>query len=423
MRQKQILAIFIYALAALFLLYEMALQVSPSVMTRELMHDFHINALILGVMVSFYFYSYTLMQIPVGILFDRFNARVLITLAVLICSLGSFFFGMTEHVIYAGLGRFLMGIGSAFAFVGVLVVAARWFSGKYFAFLVGLAQLLAAVGALMGELPLAAMLGAFTWRVVIMILGGLGILLTLLCFLVIRDSPQGERHIPQRHHLFQELKEIFKSSQTWWIALYAFCGWGPVAVFAALWGVPYLRVRYDISTTTAALAMAMVWVGVGGMSPLLGYLSDRLRKRCILLRFCSLTGLLCSLAVIYLPISFGVVFFLLLGIGMAAGGQILTFALVKDNNRPTTTGTAVGLNNMAVVAGGALFQPLVGFILHRLWEGGRDGSGVPVYTVADFHIGLLIVPLCFLVGLITSSFFIKETCCRPRFDPLCDDLK
>lgn len=73
-RDQKILGIFIYTLAALFLLYEMGLQVSPSIMTRNLMYEFKVGAASLGVMASFYFYSYTLMQIPVGLLFDRFNA-------------------------------------------------------------------------------------------------------------------------------------------------------------------------------------------------------------------------------------------------------------------------------------------------------------------------------------------------------------
>ena len=413
---RRLLAISIYALTTLFLLFEMALQVSPSVMTRELMYDFKIQSVTLGVMVSFYFYSYTLMQIPVGILFDRFSARTLITIAILICSLGAFFFGLTGNVYYAALGRFLMGIGSAFAFVGVLIVAARWFPSRYFAFLVGIAQLLAALGALMGELPLAAALDHLTWRQVLSILGGIGMILTLLSLIIVRDTPSKKRTILPHHHLFKELKEIIRSRQSWWIALYAFCGWGPVAVFAALWGVPYLRLRYEISTTHAALAMAMVWIGIGITSPILGYLSDKLGRRCVLLRFCSLTGLLCSLILLSIPeVSFGFSFILLLGIGIAAGGQILTFALVKDNNRPTTTGTAIGLNNMAVVAGGALFQPFVGWILHLLWDGGKDLHGIPLYSVMNYHMGLLIVPLCFLVGLITSSFFIQETYCRPRF--------
>jgi len=416
-RDQKILAVFIYVLAALFLLYEMALQVSPSVMTRDLMYDFKVGAASLGIMSSFYFYSYTLMQIPVGLLFDRFNARTLISSAVLICTIGTFFFAFTHDIVWASFGRFLMGIGSSFAFVGTLVVAARWFPARYFAFLVGTAQFLAAVGALSGELPLAAMLEYWRWQTVMIMLGSVGVFLTLLCFMIIRDNPFQARHIPKRHHLIQELKEIMKSAQTWWIALYSFCGWGPIAVFAALWGVPYLRVRFQIPTTYAALAMALLWIGMGLASPILGWLSDKIGRRRVLLRFCSFIGLLSSLILFYVPgVTFEISFILLFGIGVAASGQILSFALVKDNNRSTTTGTAIGLNNMAVVAGGAIFQPFVGILLHRFWDGAKDSWGVPVYSIGNYHISLIIVPLCFLLGLVCSAFFIKETYCRPKYD-------
>lgn len=415
-KDLRILGIFIYTLASLFLLFEMALQVSPSVMTRSLMYDFNIGAATLGVVASFYYYSYTIMQIPVGLLYDRFSARWLITCAALICSIGAFAFAFTHHLVWAALGRFLMGFGSAFAFVGVLVVAARWFPPRYFAFLVGVAQFLAALGALLGELPIAWLLETMTWRVVMVLFAMNGLFLTLLCFAIVRDAPYNNRHIPLKHDLKRELKEIVRSSQTWWVALYAFCGWGPMAVFAALWGVPYLVARFQVPTTYAALAMALVWIGVGGMSPILGWFSDKLGRRCLLLRWTSLVGLICGVILFYVPwINFITSFILLFGIGFAASGQILTFALVKDNNRTTTTGTAIGLNNMAVVAGGAIFQPLVGLLLHMFWEHKTDYYGVPIYSVGNYHIGLSIVPICFFVGLIVSSFFIKETYCRPKY--------
>ncbi|MCB1082327.1 MAG: MFS transporter [Chlamydiia bacterium] len=416
-RDQLIVGSFIYLLAALFLLYEMALQVSPSIMTRELMYDFKVGAATLGLMSSFYFYSYALMQIPVGLLFDRFSGRVLITGAVFVCAIGAFCFALTTHVTYAAFSRFLMGFGSAFAFVGVLIMASRWLPARYFAFLVGTAQFLAALGALGGEFPLAAMLEYWPWRGAMVFLGALGIFLTLLCFLIIRDHPQRGRHIPERHDLWRELKEIAKSFQTWAIALYSFCGWGPVTIFAALWGVPYLRVRFEVSNKYAALAMMLLWIGVGVTSPIIGYLSDRIGRRKPLLTLCPIIGLICSLILLYLPgVNFTASFFLLFGMGIAVSGQILSFALIKDNNRPTVLGTAIGLNNMAVVVGGAIFQPFVGFVLHQFWNGTKDAWGVPIYTVSNYHNSLMIVPLCFFVGLITSLFFIKETFCKHKYD-------
>ena len=415
------LGIFIYALATLFLVYEMALQVSPSIMTHQLMSAFKMDAKHLGVMASFYFYSYTLMQIPVGLLYDKYGPRALLSIAALICALGAFFFGMTTNIYFASGGRFLMGIGSAFAFVGVLVVATRWFPPYYFTFLVGIAQLLAAFGALAGELPLSVLVNQFGWRIMMGFGGIAGLVIAAFCGMVIRDRPTYEMHdVKPRHHLLRDLKEIFHSAQTWWIALYAFSGWGPVAVFAALWGIPFLMRKYDISNTKAAFACAMVWIGLGLMSPLLGWLSDRIGKRCILLRICSCLGLIGAIFAIYVP---GVPFWLtciaLFLIGLAASGQILTFALIKDNNRHSVIATAIGLNNMAVVIGGALFQPFVGYILDLYWNGEMWGH-IPLYSVSNYHIGLVVVPLCFLIGIIVSSFLIRETYCRSRYDDYTD---
>jgi MFS family permease len=414
-RERPLLGILIYILAALFLLYEMALQVSPSIMTRDLMYDFHVGARALGIMASVYFWSYTLMQIPVGLLFDRFSGRILLTGAVFICSIGALFFALTHHVVTASFSRFLMGVGSAFAFVGTLVMAARWFSPKYFAFLVGTAQFLAALGALGGEFPLASMLIHWQWRSVMIFLGGIGIFLTLFSFLIIRDHPHEERDVPKRHDLIRELKEIIRSGQTWIVALYAFCGWAPVAVFAALWGVPYLRLRFQVSNTHAAMAIALLWVGLALTSPFIGWLSDKMGRRKALLTLCPAIGLISSLILFYFPtLSFAGTWIPLFGIGVAASGQILSFALVKDNNRPIVVGTAVSLNNMAVVAGGALFQPLVGLLLQKFWDGAKDGWGVPIYSVDNYHLALLIVPLCFAMSLLTSLFLIQETYCRPK---------
>lgn len=411
---KPFLAIFIYLLATIFLIYEMALQVSPSIMTKQLMIAFGIDAKRLGIMASFYFYSYTLMQIPVGILYDYYGPRLLISLSLLICASGALFFGMTNSLYLAALGRFCMGIGSAFAFIGVLVVAIHWFPSHYFAFLVGVAQLLAAFGALGGELPLAALVNQFGWRTIMTLSGIIGILIALLCAFIIRDHPTSRTIKKPKHHIWKDLKKILHSSQTLWIALYAFSSWGPITVFAALWGVPYLMLKYQISNIYAAFACGMIWVGLGLMSPLFGWLSDRLGRRCILLTISSCLGLIGSIFAIYVPgIPFWLVSIFLFMMGLASAGQILTFALVKDTNKRSVIATAIGFNNMAVVIGGALFQPLVGYILDLLWTGQSKG-GIPIYSIQNYQIGLIIVPFCFLIAMVISLFFIRETYCQSQ---------
>ncbi len=182
------IAYVVYGLVALFLFYEMALQVSPSVITNQLMQDLHIEAATLGLISGVYFYSYMLMQIPSGLLFDRQNTRVLVFVAILICLTGTLFFASSQSAFQAALGRFLMGIGSSCAFISVLVVSSRWFPASYFALLVGIAQFLAAAGALGGEAPLAVFIHALGWRQALYWLVGVGVMLAGLVWFIMKEN-------------------------------------------------------------------------------------------------------------------------------------------------------------------------------------------------------------------------------------------
>ena len=387
-----------YFLAALFLFYIMTLQVSPSIMTEALMYDFSIQAGALGVMASVYFYSYTLMQVPAGMLLDRWPLGWLLSSACFICAGGAFLFGMTSVVEVAALGRFFMGLGSALAFIGVLTVASTYFSSRYFAFFAGFTQFLAALGAIGGELPLAFFVNQHGWRHVILALGWGGIFLALVMAFVIR----GKKPIHKATDFKTSLKRIFKWKQNYLIALYAFTGWGPMAVFASLWGIPFVMTKYNLSNTEAAQAIVMMWLGVGLMSPLIGYLSDFTKRRRLFIQLASVIGLIASIMALYLDISLPLFYVALFCMGAASGGQVLCFPLITENNSPAVASTAMGVTNMAVVSGGAILQPLAGYLLSCF------GTNSDLYSVGAYEVALLVVPLCYALGLVVSSF-IKET--------------
>ncbi len=411
-------AILIYAVTTLFLFYEMALQVSPSVMAGELMESFTIDAGGLGLLAGFYFYSYSLMQIPAGLLFDRMGARLIFVLAILVCAAGAFFFGNTHTVALAGLGRFLIGLGSAFSFTGVLVVSAFWFKPKRFALLVGLAHLFAALGAMGGAYPLAILVGIFDWRVVIVGLGFIGVFLAGLSWLIIRDHPRenlSHSNPVQSNKIMASLKQVFALPQNWWVALYAFASWSPMILFAALWGIPFFKVKFNVSNQIAASSLSLSWVGLAIISPMMGWLSDRMHNRRIIMIVSAILGVIASLVLIYYPnLPFGMSYFWMFLIGTASSGQILSFALSKDRNPPRVIGAAVGFNNMAVVLGGALFQPLVGLILRWTWDGAYKNN-IPIYTSENYALALMIIPICYFVCALVSIFMIKETHCKPAY--------
>lgn len=410
---NRVTAYIIFLLAASFYLYEFVLQVAPSVMADAMMQTFQVSAAGYGVVSAFYFYAYAPMQLPAGLLFDRYGPRKLMTFALILCALGSFFFASTASLLTASLGRFLIGIGSAFSFIGVLVLVSRWFPASQFAFLAGIAQLMSSIGAMFGEMPLAALVESVGWRQASFILSLVGFALALLLFLVIRDHPHQATQTPVKRQFKAEcrrLLDVCSQTYTWTTGIYACTIWTPIAVFAALWGVPYLQQKFQISVIAASGLCSMIWLGIGIGSPLLGWLSDRFYTRRWALAVSAFFGLTASIFILYVPsisITWMYVFLFLLGIG--AGGQTVSFAVVKDNNPPELVGTASGFNNLSVLIGGAVFQPLVGLLLSHAGSWTSAADGVTLYSIESYNKALFVMPCSYLISLLVAIFVLKET--------------
>lgn len=418
LKNRTFLPILIFSLAASFYLYEFALQVSPAVMTQELMRDFGVDAAGLGAVVAFYFYSYTAMQIPAGMLYDKFGPRILITLALLVCGIGSIYFGLTESLAMVSFGRLLMGVGSAFSFIGVLTLVNRWFPPKRFALLAGIAQLLASVGALFGQIPLAHWVTLYGWRHTMTAIGGGGILLAILVWLIVRDAPGGytPKKVKKKYTQRRLLLKVCQNPQTWWVGCYTFSAWAPMAVFAALWGIPYLKTLYGINALEAGFICSWAWVGVGLGSPMVGWWSDHIQCRRLPLIVCSLCGIISMLIILFMPdLPKWLMSCQLFILGLSAAGQTTTFGLIKDISRPDSVSTATGFNNMATVLGGAIFQPVVGVLLRLNWDG-VTREGVPLYNAHDYRLSLIVLPILSIMGLIMATALIRETHCQHQYE-------
>ncbi|MES2218314.1 MAG: MFS transporter [Pseudomonadota bacterium] len=398
-------ALLLYGIVSLFLFFEMAVQVSPSVMSGQLMHDLNLGAFSLGIMSGIYFYSYTAMQIPSGFLFDKYNPRLVITFSILVCVLGTVLFAGAQNVYTGSLARLLMGSGSAFAFVAVLVVTADLFKAKYFATMTGITQMLAAFGAMAGQLPISILLAHIGWRHTLLVLAVIGTLLAILVWKLLKYERKNlavvshSSVVPTRSNL----KKILGRSQTWFIALYACLLWVPMSSVASLWGVPFLTSVDHVSPTSAAFLCSLMWLGLAVASPLLGIISTAMGKRVSPLAISALIGAIAFGLFLEFNFSPAVLGILLFFSGVACSGQALSFTLVKENNAHEVKATALAFNNMAVVISGAFFQPLIG----KLIDAGQT-SMPGVYAAASFKNGLLIVLCAYVVAFAVATFLIKE---------------
>lgn len=401
-------------LGALFYCYEFFLRVSPSVMSDELMSNYHLTAGTFGNLSACYYYAYTPMQIIVGILMDRFGTRILLTLACFICALGTYLFACSDVVYIAQIGRFLVGLGSAFAFVGALKLITLWLPPERFALGSGVIVALGSVGAMAGDIALTSLVNYAGWRETNMIAVVCGIILALVLGFALRDGDAHCQHDKTSTNvkfsdIFKGLLEALKSVQMWKAGIVGCLLYLPTSAFAELWAIPYLEQARHFSSREASTAVSMVFLGwvIGG--PLSGLVSDYLKRR---LAPMFVGGLLCLVAFAYIffmpTLSVTAVHIVFLLFGICVSSQIIVFAVARESSQEKISGTAIALMNFFVMIGGAVFQPVIGILLDMHWSGEVLPNGVHVYSAANFNFALSVLPIGVVVALITI-FFMKET--------------
>lgn len=411
----------IWTLAAFFYFYEYVLRVSPSVMVPELMNAFHVDATTLGLLTSFYFYAYAPMQLPVGLLIDRFGAKRLLTFASIVCGFGAILFGISSYFLQASLGRLLLGFGSSFGFVSMVYVCSHWFPKSKRALLVGLANSIGMLGAFCGQGPLGIALHVVNWRVALMVLGIIGFFLAFLIYFIVEKETLHElSHKKITKTLLAGLKSICKNRHAWINALMALLVYVTTSAVADLWGVPFLQAAYHVNKQTAAFAISMIFIGwlVGG--PVIGWLSDTLKKRKSVIIFSIIFTLISLSSVIYLVhIPFPVVYVLLFCVGFFSSGELLNFTLATELTAPHIKGSAIAFTNCIVSFGSGFIQPIVGMILDLSWNGVKD-HGINIYSTHAYQWAFLILPI-FLCIALALSYFLKESKPTTEYTPLSGD--
>ncbi len=407
--------LWVCAIAGLFLVFEFTLQVSPSVMTQFFMKEFEVDALVIGTALSAYYYSYSSMQLIGGYCFDHFGSKRTLAVAIFVCALGTTFIATAHSVWLLSVGRFLTGLGSACAYVGLLFLGRQWFAAKYFFIVVGVTQFLGCAGAVLGQGPAALLVNAFGWRGTLVGLSIVGYLLTLLAYFFVRDytGADTKKTVKEKIPTSVRLKFIFSEAQIWIVGAYAFFIFLPIVCFAALWGVPFLQKFYQMSTAMAALACSMVWIGMGLGSPLAGWISERIASRNIPLWGGAVLGVVTTLLILFVPMSLFWLLVMLFLFGAATAGQSLSFNVINDITPHRFLGATMGLNNLLIVISGAIAQPLVGIFLRYGWDHSIL-EGVPQYSIQNYQHALLILPISCAIAALIGKFAIVETRCLSR---------
>lgn len=397
--------------ASLFFFYELIQGNMFASIADNIMREFDIQADKMALLSSVYYFSNVLFLFVSGLLLDRFSAKKTLLVAMILSVVSTFILAYAHTLPVAFFCRFVAGIGSAFCFLGPVRIASRWFPPKRMAFVTGAIVTLGMSGGMLAQYPLAKLVLLLGWRDAVVYLGALGVAIFFMMFLGIKDKPSEKTRAPvTRVPFLLAAKQAYFNPQTFCAALYTSLMNIPVAVFGALMGSLYLMKRLGVDKADASMVNSMLFIGIIIGGPIMGWYSDRMGMRVWPMKMGALVSLGIILVILYCPMSLLSMTLLFLLLGFFSATQVIGYALVAESSSPTMTAMAVSLVSILTQGGYIVYQNIFGRLL--LWHGEmKMVNGVPVYSLGDYQLATIVLPLGFILALLLL-FMVKETHCR-----------
>ena len=372
-------------------------RVSNAVIAPELMRSLSISSEAMGVITGAFFFAFGIMQIPTGMLLDRFGPRRTMSGLFVIAAAGSAVFAMAEGVYGLTLGRVLIGVGCAAGLMGMLVTISRWYPPERFASLSGMVYVVGGAGVLFATTPLAAAADTIGWRGAFWAMAVITLVFAAMMFAMIRDAPPGQ-DVESARETFGEMlggvRAVSANRQLWHVCAIQFVNYGTILAIVGLWAGPYLN---DIHGMQGVMRGNVLFViNLAMLAGVLGYgvLERKLgsRKRAI-------AGGSVASAAILLILAFWP------GIGpWPAAGLLVAFTLTSAHimlNHAHAravlpdhlVGRGLTLQNVAVFFGVATMQSVTGLIIGSFTEVGEAAPDIAYRSVFGFLALMIVISL------------------------------
>ncbi|HNX47320.1 MAG TPA: MFS transporter [Methanomassiliicoccales archaeon] len=350
-------------------------RVSPAVLATDLQGSFGVGLTAVALLSSAYFYAYMVMQLPCGVLTDRWGPRRTVCAFTALSALGALVTALASSFEMVVAGRVMIGLGVAMVYVPTLKVLSSWFRKDEFSTMTGVLLMIGNAGGLAAAGPLAAMSDQVGWRQVFLVLAVLTAVLTWSMWLLVRDRPQ-DVGLPAVERTEEEdripmgsaLRQVFSSGIRFWpFAIIFFFMYGSLMVYQGLMGGPYFRDVLGWDKAEYGFSLTFVGLGMIAGCPVSGYLSDRVlrsRRKVVVagtLAFAMMWGILWLMSGrVNDQMAYTIVHFLF---GFFAGWYVPIYGQVKDAFPRSMSGTSLAALNIFPFAGGAVLQMIAGFMM------------------------------------------------------------
>ena len=372
-------------------------RVSNAVIAPELMRTLSISSEAMGVITGAFFFAFGIMQIPTGILLDRFGPRRTMSGLFVIAAAGSAVFATAEGTAGLVAGRALIGVGCAAGLMGMLVAIARWYPPERFAKLSSMVYVVGGAGVLFATTPLAAAADTIGWRGAFWAMTGITLGFAAMLFAMVRDAPPG-REVESAGETFAEMlggvREVSRNRQLWHVCAIQFVNYGSIIAVIGLWAGPYLNDIHGLQGVARGNVLFVINVSMLAAVIGYGFVERRLhsRKRAI-------AGGSVASAAILLVLAFwpGIgpwpAIALLVAFAVTSGHIMLNHAHARAVLPDHLVGRGLTLQNVAVFFGVATMQSVTGLIIGRFTQVGEAAPDIAYRSVFGFLAVMIVVSL------------------------------
>lgn len=379
---------FIWALAVLAYAVAVFHRGSLGVSAVDAQHRFGASAAELSLFSVLQLAVYASLQVPVGILLDRFGTRVLVVAGGIVMAAGQALLGTTTSISLAVVARALVGAGDAMTFISVLRLIPTWFEPRRAPVVTQLTGILGQLGQVAAAYPLVAILGAVGWTPAFLGAAGVSVVVAAACLATLRDTPPGttvERSPISLPAVRRTVGEAWREPGTriglWTHFVAQFSG----NVFGLLWGYPFLVVGEGLSPTTAGLMISLLVLVGMGVGPTLGTLAAAWPLRRSILVFAIVGASATMWAVVLLwpgraPV--GLLVLLVVVLASNGPGSLLGFDYARTENPAHRLGSASGIVNVGGFVASLILIYAVGTILDALTPGASTAYSLNAFRAA-----------------------------------------
>lgn len=351
------------------------LRMSTAVISDNLSNELGFNSVEISNIASMSLYAYAIMQIPAGLLIDKYGPRNVSSIGIIIAGLGSILFGFIQTTILAYISRIMVGAGTSVILLSMFKLQGNWFTKEEFPSATAKFSFIGNLGTVLATFPLVFLNDIIGWRNSFILIGTIGVLVGISIYCIVKntpkehgfDTPDLEENIPQKINIIQGLISVFKNKATWYNSIIMFSLVGVATAFTSLWGVSYIIDVYGVSKSMAAFIISFFTYGFVCGSIIMNFLFNKVKgSKFKIIKIGATINLLIWIFIVIIckvkpPILLlPIVFFIIGCINMA---HLQAFSDVKYKNKNEYSGLSTSIVNTSEFIGSGLINLVIGFII------------------------------------------------------------